>query len=62
MERYFPQVSHQVILLSTDEEIVGPYYDLIEPHVSKVYLLNHDKTRGFTEISPGYFYRYEAAS
>ena len=62
VERYFPQVSHQVILLSTDEEIVGPYYELIESHVSKTYLLDHDKTRGLTEILPGYFYRYEAAS
>ena len=26
VESYFPQASHQVILLSTDEEINGKYY------------------------------------
>ena len=62
VERYFPNVSHQVVLLSTDEEIVGHYHDAIEPYVARTYLLAHDLRRGVTEISPGYFSRYEAAS
>lgn len=61
VERYFPQVSHQVLLLSTDEEIKGLYYELLAPYVSKTYLLAHDKTQGLTKILPGYFYRNEAS-
>ncbi len=62
VERYFPCAAHQVILLSTDEEIVGPYHEAISPFVAQTYLLRHDAKRGFTEIVPGYFPRYEAAS
>lgn len=60
VERYFPYASHQVILLSTDEEIVGHYYETIVPHMSRSYLLKHDQKNGFTEITQGYF--NEAAS
>jgi len=56
VERYFPQVSHQVILLSTDEEIVGSYYEAIEPYVTTTYLLA-PVACGRTEILTGYFLR-----
>ena len=54
VERYFPNVSHQVILLSTDQEIVGPYHAAIERFVARTYLLA-PSTHGQTEVLPGYF-------
>ena len=39
VERYFPFASHQVILLSTDEEIVGGYHQSLAPFVARHYRL-----------------------
>jgi len=55
VERYFPSASHQVLLLSTDEEIVGPYYKALKPFISQSYLLAHDESTGQTHIQQGYF-------
>jgi DNA sulfur modification protein DndD len=60
VERYFPTASHQVLLLSTDEEIVGPYHNALKPSVTRHYLLAHDETLGHTNIEPGYFEYHEA--
>lgn len=53
--RYFPHASRQVILLSTDEEIVGKYLDHLKPHVGAMYLLDHDETEDVTRVTEGYF-------
>lgn len=55
IKRYFPSVSHQVLLLSTDEEIVGTYYKALKPFISNSYLLDHDESTGQTNIKKGYF-------
>jgi DNA sulfur modification protein DndD len=55
VKRYFPNAAHQVILLSTDEEIVGDYLAEIEPFVARKYLLDHDLKTGRTSIEKGYF-------
>jgi len=55
VERYFPNASHQVLLLSTDEEIVGSYYTALRPYVTRSYLLAHDERSGKTNLTPGYF-------
>jgi len=55
VERYFPQASHQVLLLSTDEEIVNGYHQKLKPAVARHYLLDHDEKAGRTEMKPGYF-------
>lgn len=60
-ERYFPFASHQVLLLSTDEEMVGDYLRSISPFVTRSYLLAHDEKLGSTSVNPGYFPQYEAA-
>ncbi len=52
---YFPHASHQVILLSTDEEIVGRHYDAIRPFISHEYLLTHNDREGVTKAIRGYF-------
>ena len=56
VERYFPSASHQVILLSTDEEITPPYWEKIHRHVGHAYTLAHDDRRGATSIREGYFW------
>lgn len=56
VERYFPQASHQVLLLSTDEEINEKYYRMIEPYVSQAYRLEYDEPKQTTTITPGYFW------
>lgn len=61
VERYFPMASHQVLLLSTDEEIVGAYHKALEPYVARHYLLAHDEVLGHTHIKQGYFETHEAA-
>ncbi|MEX1216716.1 DNA sulfur modification protein DndD [Saccharospirillum sp.] len=52
---YFPKAGPQVILLSTDEEIVGDYYKKLKPHIAREYQISYNektKTSGFNE---GYF-------
>jgi DNA sulfur modification protein DndD len=55
IERYFPNASHQVLLLSTDEEIVGSYLKELKPFISRTYLLEHDEAAGQTKLKEGYF-------
>jgi len=56
MENYFPELSHQTLLLSSDSEIrPGTDFDKIEPFVSKAYTLQRDREKQLTDIVPGYF-------
>lgn len=55
VERYFPAASHQVVLLSTDEEIVGQYFALLKKTVGRKYLLTHDGQNNCTTIQEQYF-------
>lgn len=59
--RYFPSASHQVLLLSTDEEIVGNYHQATKPYVTRHYNLAHDETLGTTQIQTGYFPKYKTS-
>lgn len=49
LDRFFKQLNGQVIILSTDEEIVGDYCDVISDIVSNTFVLNHT-INGNTEI------------
>jgi len=60
VEGYFPHASHQVILLSTDEEIAGDYYRSLKSSISREYILSHDDNNNATSITPGYFTNHEA--
>ncbi len=56
LENYFPELSHQTILLSSDSEIrPGSDFEKIEPFISKAYTLLRDREKQLTEIIPGYF-------
>jgi DNA sulfur modification protein DndD len=57
---YFPRASHQVVLLSTDEEITGKYLDALRPAVGRSYRLQFDETAGRTVVYDGYLHE-EAA-
>lgn len=60
VERYFPFASHQVLLLSTDEEIAGDYLERLKPWIGKTYYLNYEDSAGKTGIVPGYFSKEKA--
>lgn len=55
VEHYFPFASHQVLLLSTDEEITGEYLRKLNPWIGRKYQLVYDNKLGRTSITPGYF-------
>lgn len=55
VNRYFPNASHQVLLLSTDEEIIGSYLDALSPLISRTYLFEHDVVNSQSRIVEGYF-------
>ena len=62
VERYFPVASHQVILLSTDEEIAEEYHDGIKPYVAREFCLEHDDKLSRTSIIPDtYFSAHETS-
>ncbi len=54
-ERYFPSVSHQVILLSTDTEIDEHLFPLLEPFVSHTFHLEYQESDEYSDIKEGYF-------
>jgi DNA sulfur modification protein DndD len=55
VERYFPKASHQVLLLSTDEEIRGEYFASLRPAVGHAYLLAYDEQARTSTVQSGYF-------
>lgn len=56
VKRYFPNASHQTIVLSTDEEIDETYYPQIKRHVGREYLLEFDDSARTTTVREGYFF------
>ncbi len=56
LENYFPELSQQTILLSSDSEIrTGKDLEKIEPFISKAFTLQRDREKQCTNIVPGYF-------
>lgn len=56
LENYFPKLSHQTILLSTDSEIrTDKDLEKIKEFISKKYTLVRDKENQFTTVREGYF-------
>ncbi len=53
--KYLPNASHQVIVLSTDTEIIGPYLSSLEPHIGRQYLLSYSDDQQRTRVADGYF-------
>lgn len=61
VSRYFPKASHQVMLLSTDEEITRRYYRELRPSIGRTYRLRYDEAEARTIVEPGYFAEAELA-
>ncbi len=56
LERYFPDLAHQTILLSTDTEITTENdFAKIQAYVAKTYTLHRDKENQCTNITEDYF-------
>lgn len=52
---FFPDISQQVIILSTDEEVAGPYYNVLRPYISHEYMLEYIVEENKTVVHSGYF-------
>lgn len=59
VERYFPQASHQVVLLSTDTEIDEELYEDLAPAVARIFRLDYQTAESSTRIVEGYFWDEE---
>lgn len=57
VQNYFPAASHQVILLSTDEEVVGRYYDMLKDHIGRKYLITHYDSLGSSVFVPDQYFQ-----
>lgn len=55
VNNYFPFASHQVLLLSTDEEIDSRYYNRLKSNIGRSYTLEYSEKDDSTTISEGYF-------
>jgi DNA sulfur modification protein DndD len=55
VERYFPEASHQVIVLSTDTEVDDQLLAKLSPSVSHAYRLDYEPLTRSTVVRPGYF-------
>lgn len=55
VQNYFPTASHQVILLSTDEEVVGTYLEQLRPFVGRYYLIEHNESANTSQFIDSYF-------
>ena len=58
VERYFPEASHQVILLSTDTEITEMEVGKLrrQQAIAREYLLRYNLDKRHTVVEPGYFW------
>lgn len=55
-EKFFPNISDQVIILSTDEEINEEYYEIIKPYIAREFLLINDENQNRTSVENRYFF------
>ena len=56
VQRYFPQASHQVVLLSTDTEIDTALYADLKPAIARSYQLLYQPDEAATQVEEGYFW------
>lgn len=55
-EKFFPNISKQVVILSTDEEINEEYYQILKPYIAREYLLINDENQNRTTVEKHYFF------
>ncbi|MGM8397215.1 DNA sulfur modification protein DndD [Enterobacter hormaechei] len=54
IKNYFPRAASQVILLSTDEEIYGKYYDDLAPALAQEYSIIYNEENNSSAFHKGY--------
>lgn len=57
LERYFPNASHQVVILSTDTEIEETAYEKLQSSIARAYHLDYDEDSKSTKATEGYFWQ-----
>jgi DNA sulfur modification protein DndD len=57
IDRYFPNASHQVVILSTDTEVDQDFYERLSPAVARSYHLDYSESERFTTAKEGYFWK-----
>ncbi len=62
LREYFPRVSHQVIVLSTDTEVDASAAQELAPATVRAFHLDHDASRCQTTINDGYFFAMAEAA
>jgi DNA sulfur modification protein DndD len=61
IEGYFPQATHQMIILSTDTEVDENFYRSLSPEISRAYKLEYNSKLGSTHVEEGYFWQMRQA-
>ena len=56
VESFYPNTSHQTIILSTNSEIDAVFYEKLKPSIARAYLIGYDSMQGKTSINQGYFF------
>jgi DNA sulfur modification protein DndD len=56
VENYFPYASHQVIILSTDEEIDEKHLATLRPKITRSFELSYSSENQSTSLRQGYFF------
>lgn len=55
LDHYYPEASHQVVLLSTDKEIGAKELTTLQDHVTRTYLVRHNEQTKVSDLTEGYF-------
>jgi DNA sulfur modification protein DndD len=55
VKNYFPKAGPQVILLSTDEEIMDDYYLHLKPFIAREYQISYNELAKTSSFNEGYF-------
>lgn len=55
LEHYYPEASHQVVLLSTDKEIGAKELNALQDLVTRTYLVRHNEQTKVSDLTEGYF-------
>ena len=56
VENFYPDASHQTIILSTDSEISNEHYQQLKPYISKSFVIQYDSDKGKTITHDNYFF------
>lgn len=57
VEQYYPNASHQVLILSTDKEIEHKYYESLKSSIGKEYTLEFNDKEKSTRVIEGYGFK-----